>query len=263
MEIKTLSSALVLSLLAVGPAAMAMEEGQDEKSKAPLVQLAPTQDIDQQVQSPAVAPQNVVATPEEESSWSIWNPFSWTKKTPTVSAQEKEVINTAVTSPVPSTPAEEAVSTPAVVAQEPKIEPTSELTPAAPESAVEKEEVSTSAPASTPQSVISAQDKKALTWLEWFFGKNEESSTPPVLATEKTQTTTDGEDSPKETSVPIVPESDSSSVDTKVPSSLTESIMGLSKELLELIQDPVAQEKAKALQARLREVKDAGSTSQN
>ena len=180
MEIKTLSSALVLSLLAVGPAAMAMEEGLDGDSKNGIVvQPAPTQDLEQQVQSPIVAPQNVVATPEDESLWSIWNVFGWGTKTLTTPAQEKEVINTEM----PSTLGEEQVSTPPVAAQVLQTEVTPEL-------AVEKEEVSTSAPASTPQPEIKAEEPKG--WFAgWFSSKPaaaqekvEEQAPPPPVATE-------------------------------------------------------------------------------
>lgn len=304
MEIKTFSSALVLSLLMVGPAVMAMEEDQD-KGGAPVVQQtlqpAPETPVTEEGKATGVsAPVVIKEDPEAKTMYNLWGLLGSSTPEPekTVGAAksaqgkrtcEKTTIilpsetptkdeqngggwfswlgGSAVKTPV-STPAPESTSEPAStpIAVAPEPEKDEAPTPTAAPVPLDKSKADVSQPEDTLASqkvAVSTQEKEALSWLEWFFGKKEKFSTPPALTTVEAQVPAEEKNPSQISQGQVAPDLIPAVEGQKISPALTESIMGLSEELLGLIQDPIAREKAQALQARLRAVKDAGNSSQN
>ncbi len=264
MEIKTLSSALVLSLLMAGTTVMAMGEDQEGGSKAPAIRPAETAAIPEetQAQPPAAISTQVVdevtTTPKVDASpksWSIlpWNWFgeSSTTTTPAVVAeQEKKDESAPVTiqEPAPQdepTPAQKDATTDGPTPTTDTKDDDSGMMNLIP-----------AGPSSQTATTVSVKEKDILTWWEWAFGKKNNSPVVEATAIENAQVETSGTDSPQG-----VVETDSSSVAAvnQMPQDLSQSILELPEDLKRVWADPKIREMAQDLKNAVKDAKAKNS----
>ena len=173
MEIRTLSSALVLSLLTVGPAAMAMEE-ENTEGNAPIVVL-----------QPAPLPEELNPATEEAKTTNVPTPPVVVEEVPSEKKasgggvlgwvasfiwSEQSTATTPASAPVVATEPDklEAKATPTTAAPEAEVEPEPAITPPAPEAKEEVPPAAVAEPEKTEETIAESAETPTVTEEDWM-----------------------------------------------------------------------------------------------